>query len=116
MRLKAHIFSIFVFFFAFGTFHLFAEVIPVDLAKKVAKNIYYERANLIKARNYDNINLSLVTTEKNNETPVYYIFNVGENQGFVIVSADNSIKPILGYGFNGRFALDNIPPGLQQIM
>ena len=116
MRLKARIFSIFVLFFVFGTFHLFAEVIPVDLAKKVAKNIYYERANLIKSRSYDNINLSLVTTEEYNGTPVYYVFNVDDNQGFVIVSADNSVKPILGYGFNGRFDLDNIPPGLQQIM
>ncbi len=116
MRLKVHIFSIFVFFFIFGTFHLFAEVIPVDLAKKVAKNIYYERANLVKSRSYNSINLSLVTAEEYKGTPVYYIFNVGKNQGFVIVSADNSVKPILGYGFNGRFDLDNIPPGLQQIM
>ncbi len=116
MRLKAHIFSIFVLFFIFGTFGLFAEVIPVDLAKKVAKNIYFERANLIKTRNFDNIDLLLVTTEKSNEMPVYYIFNVNKDQGFVIVSADNSVKPILGYGFKGSFALNNIPPGLQLLL
>ncbi len=114
--LKARIFSIFVFFFIFVTLQLFSEIIPVDLAKKVAKNIYFERANLIKTRNYDNIDLSLVTTEKSNETPAFYIFDVNRNQGFVIVSADNSVKPILGYGFNGTFDLDNIPPGLQQIL
>jgi len=110
---KAHFFSILFLFISFG---LFAEVIPVDLAKKVAKNIYFERVNLIKTRNYDNINLTLVATEKYHQTPVYYIFNVEGNQGFVIVSADNSVKPILGYGFKGRFEMDNIPPGLQQIM
>ena len=110
---KAHFFSILFLFISFG---LFAEVIPVDLAKKVAKNIYFERANLIKTRNFDNINLTLVETEEYKETPVYYIFNVEGNQGFVIVSADNSVKPILGYGFKGRFEMDNIPPGLQQIL
>ncbi len=110
---KAHFFLILFLFISFG---LFAEVIPVDLAKKVAKNIYFERANLIKNRNYDNIKLSLVTTEEYNETPVYYIFNVDGNQGFVIVSADNSVKPILGYGFKGRFEMDNVPPGLQLLL
>ncbi len=114
MKLKVHIFTI-IFVLITGSF-LFAEVIPVDLAKKVAKNIYYERANLIKARNYNSIDLQIVATEKSKETPAYYIFNVGDKEGFVIVSADNSVKPILGYGFKGTFDMDNIPPGLQLLL
>ena len=33
----------------------------------------------------------------------FYIFNVGNNQGFVIVSGDDRINPILGYSYDGHF-------------
>lgn len=115
MNFKVHIFTFFIVFIFKGLF-LFAEVIPVDLAKKVAKNIYFERANLINTKNFDGINLTLVATEQSEQTPAYYIFNVGNKEGFIIVSADNSVKPILGYGFKGTFKLDNIPPGLQLLL
>lgn len=32
-----------------------------------------------------------------------YIFNLPENQGYIIVSGDDRCKPILGYSFDGKF-------------
>ena len=46
----------------------------------------------------------------------YYIYNVGENQGFVIVSGDDRTKPILGYSDEGRFASDNMPENIKAFL
>ena len=42
--------------------------------------------------------------------PCYYIVNL--NQGFVILSADNRIEPILGYSTEGNFNAENIPDNM----
>lgn len=39
----------------------------------------------------------------------YYVFNIGENNGFVIVSGDNRTKEILGYSDNGSFDINSLP-------
>jgi hypothetical protein len=39
----------------------------------------------------------------------FYIFNVNTNKGFVIVSGDDIITPILGYSNEGAFNPDKIP-------
>lgn len=42
-----------------------------------------------------------------------YVFNRGENAGFVVVSADDCAPALLGYSENGSFDPDNIPPNLK---
>ena len=39
----------------------------------------------------------------------YYVFNAGEDQGYVIVSGDDRTAPILGYSYHGSFDVDKIP-------
>jgi len=48
-----------------------------------------------------------------NSTVYYYIFNVANQQGFVIVSGEDSTKPILGYSDEGSFSVDNMPDNLK---
>ena len=43
----------------------------------------------------------------------YYVFNVGEQQGFVVVSGDDRTPAILGYATNGAFDADDIPANMQ---
>ena len=45
----------------------------------------------------------------------FYIFNVG-NDGFIILSADDSYRPIIGYSENGKFDYNNIPPALRDYL
>src|ERR1700733_8375269 len=40
----------------------------------------------------------------NDGQPVYYIFNVKNNAGFVIVSAEDAAHPILGYSNKGQYS------------
>ena len=42
----------------------------------------------------------------------FYVFNVGK-EGFVIISADDFYRPVIGYSENGKFDYDNIPPALR---
>ncbi|MBO4611556.1 MAG: C10 family peptidase [Bacteroidaceae bacterium] len=46
-------------------------------------------------------------------TASYYVFNVGEGQGFVIASGDDRTPAILGYADDGQFDADNIPSNMQ---
>lgn len=47
-------------------------------------------------------------------TDCYYIYNV-EN-GFVIVSADTRVRPILGYSTEGVFSPADVPFGMQELL
>ena len=51
----------------------------------------------------------LVYTQTNGRSAdaLFYVFNVGE--GFVIVSADDAVVPVLGYSPSGHFNPDRIP-------
>ena len=44
-------------------------------------------------------------------TPVMYAYNVGE-YGFILVGADESFEPVIGYSFNGTFNYERLPENL----
>ena len=46
----------------------------------------------------------------------YYVFNVGTQQGFVIVAGDDRAHPVLGYAENGSFDPDRIPTNLRGLL
>ena len=46
----------------------------------------------------------------------FYIFNRGENGGFVVVAGDERVPQVLGYGRTGSFLTGNIPPAMQDWM
>ena len=45
----------------------------------------------------------------------FYVFNVGDS-GFVILSADDFYRPIIGHSENGNFDVNNVPPALQDYL
>lgn len=63
-----------------------------------------------------NINLQHVYTLKENNSVeangLVYVFNKGENNGFVVVSGSDKANGILGYASTGTFDADKIPDGL----
>jgi hypothetical protein len=46
----------------------------------------------------------------------YYVFNLGEADGFVVVSGDDRTAPILGYADQGCIDADNMPDGLRYLL
>ena len=52
-------------------------------------------------------------TGKQQKTAAYYAFNIGDNEGFVIVSGDDSLTELIGYSDSGSFDLDKIPDNMR---
>ena len=46
----------------------------------------------------------------------YYVFNAGQDQGFVIISGDDTTEEVLGYSTSGSFDLNNIPPAMEALL
>ena len=86
---------------AFG----FSAPILMEDARLVAENFAIERDEM--GRNDMMINLSY--TEQNNQTDIFYVFNLSDD-GFVIVAAVDNVIPILGYNFNHNFRFEHRAP------
>lgn len=56
---------------------------------------------------YKSLNKSKV--EKTN----YYVYNIGDDKGFVILSGDNRAVPVLGYSDTGSFDYDKMPNNIK---
>ena len=83
---------------------------PIDLEK--AKTVAQKFACFKFKSGFENSDVQLVYTgnSSRNET-CFYVFNTGE-QGFVIVSADDRFRPIVGYSNEGPFVTENMSPEL----
>lgn len=106
---------------------------PVDTvnAKIIAKSFFSDRLSKSKSVNAksfstQDIDFSLVRKEddnlKSSSRTLYYIYNVRDksnpknNKGFVIISADKRITPVLGYSFTGEFTQNDQPPAYKEWM
>lgn len=49
-------------------------------------------------------------------TPLYYVFNRGSDQGYVLVSADDRLPEIIGYSQTGSFDPSRIPDNMRGMM
>jgi len=92
-----------------------ADVVNSEIAAQAAKNHYW---NFSEDITYEDITLNLSYIETINGSPVYYIFDINENKGFVIIAADDDVYPVLGYSFEGNYndEKDKLPPNFSAWM
>ncbi len=90
---------------ATGLYLLAAPVKP-ETAKKAAINCFNHYAPEKNSSITD-----IITYTKDNIT-TFYVFIFGEN-GFVIISADDAVKPLLGYSTDNPFAKGNKSPSAE---
>jgi hypothetical protein len=91
-----------------------AKRVEPEKAKKLAQNfVESKRGHWAKA----DIRLKHTAKKRKQkreqeETALYYVFNVNEAQGggFVIVAGDDAVKPVLGYSDSGNYDENNLPP------
>lgn len=98
----------------------------VSLAQQVSEGQARERAKeffLSKERRTSNSSVRKAMKQRSEsqltlatQDSTYYVFNVGESQGFVVVSGDERTTPVLGYADKGHFEEDNLPEGLKQLL
>ncbi len=97
----------------------FAGFVPHKDAKIVAKNHFYHAINSTgnkNSTNWNDIHLTSVINPETHKDNSFYVFDVNSHQGYVIVSSNSSIKPILAYSFESGFNPGNISPGQQMFL
>lgn len=77
---------------------VFAHPVSNAIAQKVAKHFMMEKMNT------KNLSLHLNATYGSTQQPALYVFDVNNRAGFVIVSADDVIIPILAYSIHYAFS------------
>jgi hypothetical protein len=86
----------------------FAAKVDQQSAVKVARNFYYERASQHSPVSYTSLKAKETIPVEQNTQVLYYIVNF-ENNGWVIVSAEDVVQPVIAYSFHGSFSLANKP-------
>lgn len=104
--MKKRILTLFALFL--GITYLNAN--PVDLEKAKTVGQKFACAKFNKEIKSNDLNLVYTGASLRGET-CFYVFNAGE-QGFVIVSADDRFRPIVGYSDERTFETENMSPEL----
>lgn len=98
---------------------LFAKERTQQEARAIAKEYFYRSASVSTravpdpqlAAVSNDLLKSAVTRSKVAGAPAFYVYNNGD-AGYVIVSGDDRMKPVLGYSDNGVFVTENIPDNM----
>jgi len=93
----------FLIFLLFIPVLYYSAPVDVETAKQVALNLYSERSS------FSEFSIVEKFTETDKGKNIFYIFNF-DPTGFVFISADDIVVPILGYSFDQNYGLENHPP------
>lgn len=85
---------------------------PVDQQKAQKVGAKFLSTTAVSQKNAD-IQLNLVSVAANRNATDYYVFNVSNGEGFVIVAGDDRVKPILAYSTTGSIDPNNMSEGFQ---
>lgn len=85
----------------------FAEGVSNKRARIVAKNFFAEKM----PSSFESLQFGDEFDITKDRTSLCYVFNI-EN-GFIIISADDAIFPILAYSFDSNYTGENLPPGFK---
>jgi hypothetical protein len=102
---------------AFLQINLFAEHVSPEKASQVGMNFMKQRHTYLDARGvnlkmYKSIELTQVTN-RSVENQHFYVFNLNDNQGWVLVADDDRCIPILAYSKYGEFVTENLPANVE---
>lgn len=92
---------------------MFAETVTEKDAKQKAIDFMKSKGMITGKQDAKVVAKSQLQKAAKNATPYYYVFNAGENNGFVIVSGDDRADEILGYATKGNFDNSNVPINMQ---
>ena len=100
------IYSIFIILIAHSVLH--AESISINQVETVAQNF-------IESRSLGDFNIRTIDSYEQNNQLVFYYVNFNPH-GYILISADNRMKPILAYSYNKNFIIEDVPENIQWIL
>ncbi len=89
----------------------FSERINIEEAKNLASEFLL--AQRIKVNG--SLSIEPIASTVKASSP-YYIFNVNGDKGFVIISAESSTNPVLGYSLENGYPVKNAPSAMKWVM
>ena len=99
----------FTFLFVAFSFIL-CETIDSDKAIRIAENFYfYKNDPRSNEFSYQNINLY-----NHNDKNIFYVVSL-DPKGFILISSDDLVMPILGYSFNENFNFEDVPTNIDYL-
>ncbi|MBK9629557.1 MAG: thiol protease/hemagglutinin PrtT [Saprospiraceae bacterium] len=103
--------KVFCILFLIGSIHMigFSAIVDIIVAKQVAL-LFTNHISPVKIKKVD----LAYKAETTNKEPVFFVFNLNENDGFVIISAEDESIPVIGYSLTGRFNSTDMPINLQK--
>lgn len=96
---------------------IYGKVVSVQKAMETAANVFYSKPG-VRSGNGSlqllwNSNKLDPQTRSDGADPAFYIFAPTHGEGFIIISGDDVIRPVLGYSHNSTApASDDMPPAL----
>ena len=91
---------IYLIIFVLGTGIINAKPVSPAVAKNLAAIFYKQHS----AKIPQTMTLAYTETSPSGEA-LYYVFNVNTNDGFVIITADDALHPIIGYSTENKFVM-----------
>lgn len=92
---------------------IMAKHVTIETARKVAVNFYFEKSSqLVGVISLDELSIEKTFVQKSGEDAVFYVFTFTKG-GFVMVSAETCLNPVLGYSLNETYSDENQPLNVQ---
>ncbi len=86
-----------------------AQMVQPEQARTVAQNFYSERISATtEDDDFQFAQQPIIISD--NGLPVIYVFETTDRPGFIMISADYSVYPVLGYSFESYFNEPSVPP------
>ncbi len=85
---------------------------PVDQQKAQKLGAKFLSTTALAQKNAD-IQLRLASAALSRDAVDYYVFNVSNGEGFVIIAGDDRVKPVLAYSTTGEYNPDNVSDGFR---
>ena len=103
---------------------IFGKQVPVDKAREAAAN-FLSQSSISQFKASPQLNLIQIplaspgkfvssTIKSASDEELYYIFNINQDQGFIIVSGDDEAIPILAYSYTGGIEPSDVPPNFRK--
>ena len=89
--------------------NVYAQGVSVERAKRIGEMFMKESTSVGLERNVVASTLSHAFESKD-AAPSIYVFNI-DGGGFVVVSAEEKVKPVLAYSTSGSFDVEKMAPG-----
>ena len=94
----------------------FSQFVSQEEAFNVAKNCYLERLENFSGEKSFNLHDNAIEFYDINNEVVIYVFERLDKEGFIMISAEKSVFPILGYSFESGFDIHNLPPPVKSMI